>query len=346
MLARISLAIALLACRSDPPPPAVEPPRDAAIVDATPLTRLASLDPRQLAADDYRDRLLDRAFIRAGARVALSHDAPALALVAPADARAEVHPVLARTDERLQIVLERHGLRIALWIDLADALPAIVTPSRMTFLDQLTPADDPHGIVLEPGAYYDELSPIPGGRELVVALDREIIARGFLPITAIGKVWREQPETRVPRFRGPPDRVTDAPPLARRVRTGTELRLAPDASTPAFATVDADDHAGLHARRGGWLDIELRFSNYRVRGWIRESDTRALPAERGHGFGSGRTAPSPWYCLYDAEGGAIIGVGRPSVAASVRTRPSGWAETTIETPFGMLPVWLRAAACN
>lgn len=343
MHAWISLAVTLVACRSESPPASrSEPPRDAAIaipVDAAAvaITKLASIDPRQLGADDYADRILDRAYIRGTAGAALSPDAPI-----PPDATrepSEVHPVLARTGDRLQIVLERHGFRVALWVALADALPAIVTPTRLVV--DGAPPDDPHGVDLEPGAYA-ELETGSDGR-VTVEIDREVRANGSIPSTAIGPVWRHQPLAHPPRFRGPADRVTDAPPLQRLVRGGTALRLAPAATARVIATVDADeDHAGLHARRAGWLDIELRFDRYRVRGWIRDRDTRPRPADRGHGYGIGGASASPWFCLYGAAAGEIVGVGRPSVAESARVLASGFAETTLETPFGELVLWLRA----
>lgn len=241
--------------------------------------------------------------------------------------------VLGETKERVRILDEGDGARVAVWILRSDLAPTIVRATEL--VDE---RGRPIGVHLDPGV---EISRGDGGstsvRPVAVRDDGVRIA-GFVRDDAIGGVWIG-------------DLPRDRSPLATfSLHAGAKLRTSARGDAPEVATLLVDLGARRIAERGTWSEVEVVRPGIRVHGFV---PTRELSSELTIGSISGtRYGFSTWVthtdslevpagtCLYDREGGDVVGV---TIAAKTYSgyKSDEWDTVYIGSMFGSHTLRLR-----
>jgi len=242
----------------------------------------------------------------------------------------DVVPVVGETRDRVRVVSTDDDARVALWIDRADLAPAIVAPAEVVDEDGRG-GEGGAGVWLDPGADVDVRSPT-GELRAITVRDPGLDVRGFVPAAAIGTVW-------VGRVPSAVDKHGPAPFL----ESTAKIFAAPRADARVLARVTDDMPSVKKLRsRDGWTEIELLRGAMRVHGFAHDGDvTTERSGLLGHGTGTGhgygisdtdRFEVSANACLFDRDGGEVIGVNLKTVVRYGYLRHGAeWARVYVGT---------------
>jgi hypothetical protein len=261
------------------------------------------------------------------------------AVIAEGDDEAEAgteHVVADEGASRIRIVSDvADGVRLLVWIERGDAALSIVEATGV--------ASDPGGQTPrpgEPGLFLDPGAPVglgaAEGRAQRVSLDGDIVAAGWVPVSAVGHVF-------VPAD-GEADGGASDEDEAMPALQG-EVREEPAADGRALAYVEL-----LFARLIGpevddWQEIEVEGWRTRVRGFVR---ARELQYSGGFGYGRGKmfgivpsetTLPAD-SCLFAGPGDALIGKTVADLTTSATARgEGGWERFSVGSAWGPVDAW-------
>ena len=216
-------------------------------------------------------------------------------------------PVVGETQEHLRVVSTYDDARIALYVP-----RAAFTPTLMVATELLDPeghgGDGVHGVWLAAGT---EIQPPAGTAALreVAIRDQDIKIAGMVPKTALGLVWKGPVPPKVPG-----NSAGSSPYL----ETTAAIHAAASDTSRVLGTVVEMPSVTVLARTGTWVEIALRRGGMHLRGFVHAADvTTNRSGLLGHGSGTGSGygisdtdhIPVPaGACLYDREGGLVIGV--------------------------------------
>jgi hypothetical protein len=257
----------------------------------------------------------------------------------------ETVPVLGATPARLRVVSDQDDARLAVWIDRADAAPVIVAETQL--VDEV---GHPIAVWLEPGVDLAVAGHAGVFTAAIVRVDG-LQLTGRVRDDAIGDVWIG-PDPRLPAK--PSGQTIDPARLPGRA----QLRAAPRADAAVLAETIDDLGVTILGTHGDWRELELRHQGVRVRGFVPAStldptDTGAFGVS---GFGSGtgygisdtdRFEVSAGACLYEREGGQVIGVNtKTRERYGHRGVHDEWPAVYVGTPWGLVLVRAHAVAAG
>ncbi len=275
----------------------------------------------------------------------------------------EVLPAIGETANRIRVVTEEDGARIAIWIDRREAWESIAAPVKLD-LGPAAARAERAGVWLEAGAPV-EVQPgrVRGGRPVVLR-DEAIALRGAVPGAFLGHVWTvphdDAKPTDLVQGRCPAPPPPPAPPVDRRgqreLAAETEIRAAASAEAPVIATTSEALDVAFLGSGGGWAEIELRRPYVRIRGHVPE-DSIGEVAELGelagscigHTFGmshADRIEVPAGTCLFDQANGDVIGVAiETMVRLGARGRPGDeWSSVYVQTRWSLASLYVRDTA--
>lgn len=337
LAALVSTLVAGCAGSAPPVPPAVPGPETEA-----PATAPAPEVPAVLTDPEASLPLKRTRVIRFGA-VRYSADGGIVNEGVRGDSARLVVPVIREDARRLQIVAERGGARLGLWID-RDDVATVATRSVRVALDRSALGTDaPAGVTLNGGAWLQVVERA-GDAARVHSQGGAFAFEGWVPEDALGAVY-------VPAERAPPanDLYLEA---------GTPLLDAPggrpigrfDDSSGGVALVHGAVSTGTE--RDEHLLVEVHGDGFVARGWVHER-FRNVPIlgllRRDEAVAGDGDLPSGT-CFFAGADGPPIGV----AVDAVRLRggapdAAGWVTATIPSNdasgrrgWGDLPVAVRA----
>jgi hypothetical protein len=322
------IAVTLAGCRGTVAPVASAP-------QVAPRAKLARVPveivPGELADPGVMDRITKRARIRVIGRAYLTLGGAAIDPSDREPPHAPLH-VIAEMRDRLRVVSEDDGARVALWILRGDALPVPTVEVQLT--DQRGAAPSDAGVWLEPGAAITVHRASDGRRE--VAMTTEMVnVIGWVPAGALGAVWTVVPPVTIP---------------TTHVVTAGPLRAAPSADAAVIAATREDASVVAGETRGEWRMVELRRDGLRIRGWV---PARALTAGAGEewgtiGLGSVYTSSHTMKldvpagtCLFAGADGEVVGVTTRQKIRLGHVPQDGWQQVLVGTPWGTRYVHLH-----
>ncbi|MBX3155728.1 MAG: hypothetical protein KF773_07000 [Deltaproteobacteria bacterium] len=342
MKRRLVVLPGLVGCLTGAPVETVPTPAAAPIAPVVEVKARYEVVPAELGDADVLARIRHRARLRRYGAASLARDADVgIDASSPAEI-GEVVPVIGETRTRIRVVAEEEQVRFAVWIDRRDVRKTVLATT------ELGNGAGEAGVWLEPGATIT--SGAAGGGNVRVELESDALAVfGELPARLVGQVW-------VAPAGAPPvnldvhhPKVWNEPADPRprvSIATGTTIRVAPDGDARPLAHVRSATSAVLLGGHGAHHEVELRWPQLRVRGFVPSSTTIADPRRtgsigtgRGHGFGSthrDQVDVAAGACLFDAVGGDVVGVQlAPSVRiGQLRTASPGWRMVLISTDWG------------
>lgn len=233
--------------------------------------------------------------------------------------------VIGETHRRVRVVVDwDREARFAVWIDRADALPAIV-------------AD----VEVAPNVWLERGAPIAVSGHRVALVDPEIAIAGAADERAIGTVWlaRESAIERTEEI---------LPPIGVAVPTGTPIRTAPNG--PIIATATADVGATSYVPKDGWTEIEIRRPYAHLQGFVQAplhdvhgGRIGGLTGTSGFGISDTDRVELPaGACLFDLPDAETIGVNlRSHIRYAHRPAPAhpGWWIVYVGSPWSILAVF-------
>ena len=256
-----------------------------------------------------------------------------------------IYPVIGESSEHVRVVVEDDFARMALWIPRADCAPTAIAPVRLG--DAHGTADPATGVTLDVGARLIA-QPAANGLRQIALVDAYLDATGFAPARAIGEVWlAAEHEVYDPKL------ATSSEPVP--TTTGTEVAAGPIREAPrdaAAVVAVAKQPLPIRVIRtlGPWDEIELRAERVRVRGFVPAPTVTVNAPPRsfgGYGRGGGYSISdsvvfdvADGACLYDREGGDVVGVevGQKSRYAGGATSMTGWWNVVVNTDWGLMTV--------
>src|SRR5690349_1384837 len=314
-----------------PPPVTVEPPR------AAPISPLSYLDDDFARLYPLRVRLARRGEVRFAAgdadpQVRLTrHRRPLDAADSPSLV------VVDRVGDRFRVVTQEESLRLLLWIESAD-LYSVVTASSSLALEPDERAAPQGGRV---GRVH--LGP---GAPLHVQEERDAVARvSFADACVSAEGWMRR--DRLGREYLP---VDEASPVERdrSVHGGTDVLDRPGGVRIARFHSDCDVLSS-GAEVEGMTPILYEASGVLVRGWVATAAAAAHGGAMGGLYGglmgswrsTERFHVTAGACVYAERGGEVIGlVTEDSDESSANDEGNAWWRLTVETEWGVLPVWV------
>jgi hypothetical protein len=334
---------------------------------AEPLRREGTIDvrPAELGDEAALPRMRHRVRLKRIGRAWLRLDAPPIGEEAgdsDEDAIAELMPAIGETANRIRVVTEEDGARVAVWIDRRDVWDSIVAPVK------LDGGAGPIGVWLEPGAPVRVARVRARTVRIVELRDDAVEARGSVPPAFVGHVWIVPHDDRTPTDMARTCPSLHQPPPAdpRRmvVAAGTEIRAAAAETAALLATVRGDaDADAVVLRRGiggadgeGWAELEVRRPYARVRGFAPESALEA-PGElgsigwscSGHGFGmshADRIDVPVGTCLFDGASGDVVGVATETQTrlGSLGGAGDPWSMVHVDTRWSVASLYVYDGA--
>jgi hypothetical protein len=290
-------------------------------------------------------RTSEAAFVVGGARV--NEQEESTANVAHA-----IYPVIGESGDRIRVVVFGDSAGIALWIPRRDVAPTAMAPVRLG--DDHGRADAVSGVTLgagvglvaEPGVPGSE--PAANGLRKVKLVDAFLDATGYAPAAAIGEVWVANEHERYQ-----PDEILSEPPPN---PTGSEvaavtIREAPRDDAPVVATAKQPLPVRIVRLLGPWDEIEIHGSRVRVHGFVPVAAVTEHAEPRsytgyGHGAGYGMSdtimidVPDA-VCLYDRDGGDVIGVEDGAKQRYAHGGSAGWWSVVVGTDWGLISVTIH-----
>ncbi len=336
---------------------------------AAPVAREAALDvaPAELGDRDVVERLRHRVRLRQFGRAWLRLDGPPISdgtggPLDDEDASDMLMPAIGETANRIRIVTEEDGARVAVWVERRDAWETVVAPVRLDTGPGSGAAgsDAPAGIWLEAGAPARVArGPVRARRE--VALRDDVIeARGTVPAAFAGHVWLVAHDDRAPTEMADPCPIEEwAPPPDPRpqmvLESDAAIRAAAGEAAPVIATVKLPLDVTVLGKRAEWAQIELRRPYALIRGYVptsalvepEASGTFSLAGRCGMGgFGmshADRIEVPAGTCLFDRANGDVVGVATETlVRLGSRARPgSEWSMVYVGTRWSHASLYVR-----
>jgi hypothetical protein len=259
-----------------------------------------------------------------------------------------IYPVIGESGDRVRIVVVDDFARLALWIPRADCGPAALVPVRLG--DARGTTDQVSGVTLDPGASV-VAQPATGGLRQVRIVDEYLDAAGYAPADTIGEVWIAgaravyDPSTTTTSEPGPT-------PTGAEVAAGP-IREAPRDSAAVIATAKQPLPVRVIRALGPWQEIEIDGRRIRVDGFVPTPAVKTDAPPRGY-VTSGHDGSyaitdtivfdvSDGACLYDREGGDVIGVevGKKTRYGLGETSMKGWWTVAVSTDWGLMTVVVR-----
>lgn len=326
-----------------------EPIRPESVIDVTPAELGA---PAVVSRMRHRVRLkaLGRAWLRLGV-TPISE--PSSGEDEGAD---ELLPVIGETANRIRVVTEEDGARVAVWVERRDAWEAIVAP---VVLDA---RGGPAGVWLEAGAQIGVARVRAKGIRIVELRDEALEVRGAVPPAFVGHVWTVAHDDRSPTTMArtcpepspPADEAAAADPRRRELAAGTEIRAAASEEAPLLATVSEALDVVLLGEAAGWAELELRRPYVRIRGHV-PADTLEEAGELGGfvgscggsgGFGishADRIDVPAGTCLFDRANGDVVGVATEAKTrlGSLGRHGDEWSMVHVDTRWSVTSMWVR-----
>lgn len=215
--------------------------------------------------------------------------------------------VVGETQQHLRVVSDYDEARIALYVPRAAFTPTITVATEL-----LDPeghgGDGTHGVWLAPGS---EILPPVGTAALreVAIRDKDLKIAGMVSEAALGLVWKGPV---------PPDVPGNSSGSAPYLETTATIHAAASDRSRVLGMVVEMPSVTVLADTGKWAEVELRRGGLHLRGFVHSRDiTTDRSGLIGHGSGTGSGygisdtdhIPVPaGACLYDHEGGLVIGV--------------------------------------
>lgn len=245
-------------------------------------------------------------------------------------------PVLDEQRDKLRVVGEEDGARIAIWMQRNDARPAAVRTAQLT--DGAGNADHEFGVWLEPGAELELRAQANGRREVSLVSERVRVV-GWAPVAALGTVWVVPPKVVF---------VTH-----QTIAEHVMIRAAPSATATVLAETLGDLQVAAGTIRGDWREVELRRDGVRVRGFVPVADVSDGAGDDWGSIGLGsystvshaiRIDVPAGTCLFEAADGGVVGV---TIKQKVRlgyAAEGEWQRVRVGTPWGTYLAYLRIAS--
>ncbi|HSK05119.1 MAG TPA: hypothetical protein VK932_27910 [Kofleriaceae bacterium] len=267
----------------------------------------------------------------------------------------EVVPAIGETANRIRVVTEEDGARVAVWIERRDAWATLVAPVAL---------DVGPGGAVSAGVWLEAGAPIALGatrgraaREIDLR-DDAVEVRGRVPAAFLGHVWIVPHDDQTPaEMTGPCGRRAWRPRLdtweGLWLDEGRVIRAAPKEGAPVLAILREAREVEVVARRAGWAEVELQRPYARIRGHVPEGaldeiftvgSLRGSCGGRGFGMSHADRIEVPaGTCLFDRADGEVIGVAteaRTRLGARARSGEP-WSMVYVDTRWRIASLYVR-----
>ncbi len=246
-------------------------------------------------------------------------------------------PVLAEQGDKVRVVAEEDGARVAVWMQREDARPAAVRATQLT--DAVGHADREFGAWLEPGAEL-ELRAQANGRREVSLVSARVRVVGWAPVAALGTVWEVPPKVALVPHHTVAEHVL--------------IRVAPAATAAVLAETLGDVRVAAGPVRGAWREVELQGDGVRVRGFVPVADVSDGAGDDWGTIGLGTYSTVSHAVRIDVPAGSCLferAAGDPAgdvVGVTLKQRvrlgypaEGEWQRVRIGTPWGTYLSYLR-----
>jgi hypothetical protein len=315
--------------------------------------------PAELGDEASVERMRHRVRLKQIGRAWTRLDAAPLSDSSPGegDPIDELLPAIGETANRIRVVTEEDGARVAVWIDRREAWDSIIAPLKLP----KDGGDAGAGVWLEAGAPVEVARGRARAGRPVELHDETVAILGSVPAAFLGHVWivphDDRRRTDMAQGSCSTTPTPPPPPPDRRgqmsLAEGAAIRAAASETAPVLATLREAIDVTVVARGADWAEIELRRPYARVRGHVPASDLTPIE-ELGELAGSctgrmftmshaDRIDVPAGTCLFDRANGDVVGVATETMVRLGSRGRAGdeWSMVHVNTRWSLASLYVR-----